>query len=58
MGQLCAWFTMKYPQWIDGCIAAYAPILDFQGIEPKINPNYYAQILTFDASTKGGSLPK
>ena len=56
-GQLCAWFTIKYPQWIDGCIAGSAPILDFEGVQPEINPNFYAQILTFDASTKGGSLP-
>eukprot|EP01084_Bolivina_argentea_P302248 521688_1 len=53
-GMLCSWFSIKYPQWIDGCIAGSAPILDFEGLEPPINPNFYAQTMTFDASTEGG----
>ncbi len=53
-GMLCAWFSIKYPQWIDGCISGSAPILDFEGLHPPINPKFYAQTMTFDASTAGG----
>eukprot|EP01084_Bolivina_argentea_P302247 521687_1 len=53
-GMLCAWFSIKYPQWLDGCISGSAPILDFEALHPPINPKFYAQTMTFDASTAGG----
>ena len=53
-GFLCAWFSIKYPQWIDGCISGSAAILDFEGEIPLIDPKFYAQTMTFATSTAGG----
>eukprot|EP01084_Bolivina_argentea_P073899 134072_1 len=53
-GFLSVWFSIKYPQWIDGCIAASAAILDFENEIPNINPKFYAETMTYATSTAGG----
>eukprot|EP00210_Caulerpa_lentillifera_P002572 g2467.t1 len=54
-GMLGAWMRMKYPHALHGVIAASAPIWGFMGEVPKLNPNYFDQIKTYDASPKAGS---
>ena len=41
-GMLCTWFRIKYPQWVDGCISASAPIVSFMGETPQANYNFFA----------------
>ena len=45
------------PQWINGCISGSAPVISFVGMQPPIDFNYYAQIMTFDASSAVKSFP-
>ncbi len=54
-GMICSWFRQKYPQWIDGCISASAPVMGMLNLHPPINRFYYAQTETFDASKQGGN---
>eukprot|EP01084_Bolivina_argentea_P302249 521689_1 len=54
-GEYCAWFRIKYPQWMYGCISGSAPIFDYEGIHPPTNPKAAAQIMTLGASTAGGT---
>merc|ERR1712166_1350011 len=44
-GMLSAWMRMKYPQWVQGALAASAPIRFFEG---AISPNAYDDIATSD----------
>ncbi|ETW05762.1 hypothetical protein H310_03446 [Aphanomyces invadans] len=56
-GMLGTWFRIKYPHVIDGVIAGSAPVLSFLGDTPPANLTAYSQIVTFDASAAGGSVP-
>ncbi|ETO11898.1 hypothetical protein RFI_25479 [Reticulomyxa filosa] len=40
------------PQWMDGCIAASAPVVAFEGTNPLVNPNFFAQGETYDCSSQ------
>lgn len=44
-GMLAAWMRMKYPSWIQGALAASAPILAFEGYQ---DPYAYYDIATQD----------
>ena len=52
-GMLCTWFRIKYPHFIDGCIAGSAPIVSFLGLHPSVNQNFFAQGETYDCSAEG-----
>eukprot|EP01084_Bolivina_argentea_P266913 452902_1 len=54
-GMLCTWFRIKYPQWVDGCIAASAPVVFYLGEHPSVNPNWHAQGITYDCLAVGGN---
>ena len=54
-GMLAAWFRIKYPNAIDGVLAASAPIWSFVGLEPRYDFNAFYKIVTRDASTAGGA---
>ena len=54
-GMLCAWLRIKAPWAIDGCLAASAPILSFEGLTPPVDPDFFAKIVTSDTSTDGGA---
>ena len=56
-GMLCTWMKIKYPTSINtGCIAGSAPITSFLGQIPPlyVDPEYFAKIETFDATSDGG----
>ena len=52
---LCTWFRLKYPQWVDGCISASAPITSFMGEVPQVNYNFFADGETYDCKQEGGN---
>ena len=54
-GMLAAWFRLKYPNAIDGVLAASAPIWSFVGLEPAYDFNAFYKIVTRDASAAGGA---
>ena len=54
-GMLCSWFITKYPQSMDGCIAASAPITSFIGEHPEVNYNFFADGETYDCKKEGGN---
>lgn len=54
-GMISAYFRMKYPGSIDGAIAASAPIMTFEGVNPPYDPNGFADGETADASPSQGS---
>ena len=55
-GMLCSWMRIKYPHILTGgCIAGSAPIWDFEGDVVPVPENSFNQIITYDASKKGGS---
>ena len=57
-GMLGAWMRMRYPDALDGMVAASAPILSFQGLEPPYDPNTYDRIVSRDAGGPGsGAAP-
>ena len=57
-GMLGAWMRMKYPDSLDGMVAASAPILSFQGLSPPYDPSTYDMIVTRDAGGPGsGAAP-
>jgi lysosomal Pro-X carboxypeptidase len=53
-GMLASWLRMKYPGAVDGAIAASAPILSFLGLSPAYDAGSFGELVTFDASAKGG----
>jgi lysosomal Pro-X carboxypeptidase len=56
-GMLTAWLKIKYPSVFTGGIAASAPILAFNGMEPSFNSETYWRVVTRDASAAAGSAP-
>ena len=46
---------IKAPCALDGCLAASAPILSFEGLTPPVHPDFFAKIVTSDASTEAGA---
>ena len=57
-GMLGAWMRMRYPDALDGMLAASAPILSFQGLSPSYDPSTYDSIVTRDAGGPGsGAAP-
>jgi len=54
-GMLGSWFRMRYPDALDGMIAASAPIISFVGLNPPYDYNAFYEIVTRDASTAGGA---
>ena len=57
-GMLGAWMRMRYPDALDGMVAASAPILSFEGLTPAYDPATYDRIVTRDAGGPGsGAAP-
>ena len=56
-GMLAAWFRLKYPNAIDGVLAASAPIWSFVGLDPPYDEEAFYEIVTRDASAAGGAAP-
>lgn len=57
-GMLASWARFKYPEVWDGAIAASAPIVSFEGMEDgAVDPNFYAEGVTYDVTAKGKSAP-
>merc|ERR1712232_1476382 len=54
-GMMAAWFRLKYPESVDGVIAASAPIWSFVGLDPPYHFNAFDVGVTFDASSAGGA---
>ena len=55
---LGAWMRMRYPDALNGMIAASAPILSFEGLSPPYDPATYDRICTRDAGGPGsGAAP-
>lgn len=54
-GMLGAWFRLKYPNAIDGVLAASAPIWSFVGLAPPYDPDTFYRIVSRDASAAGGA---
>ena len=48
-GMIAAWFRLKYPNAVDGVLAASAPIWSFVGLDPPYDYNAFYQIVTRDA---------
>jgi lysosomal Pro-X carboxypeptidase len=55
-GMLASWFRLKYPHVVDGAIAGSAPIWAFEGENPPVDPEYFSDIETYDATAAGGSV--
>ena len=53
-GMLASWIRIKYPNVIDGAIAASAPIWSFEDENPGCNPNFFADGVTYDVTQAGG----
>lgn len=54
-GMMASWFRLKYPESVDGVIAASAPIWSFAGLDPPYNYNAFNIGVTFDATAAGGA---
>lgn len=48
-GMLATYMRMKYPNLVDGVIAASAPVLSYLGMNPPYDPNAFARVVTNDA---------
>lgn len=57
-GMLSSWMRFRYPNMIDGVIAASAPILPFEGnsMERYYKPNFFAEGVTYDVTKNGGGV--
>ena len=54
-GMIGAWFRLKYPNAVDGVLAASAPIFSFVGLDPPYDYDAFYRIVTRDASAAGGA---
>jgi lysosomal Pro-X carboxypeptidase len=54
-GMLGAWYRIKYPNSVDGVIAASAPIWSFVGLDPPYNYASFDIGVTYDASAAAGT---
>jgi lysosomal Pro-X carboxypeptidase len=52
-----AWARIKYPNAVDGVIAASAPIWSFVGLDPPYDTEAFSEGVTHDLSEAGGSAP-
>jgi len=57
-GMLATVFKFQYTHLVDGVIAASAPVLAYQNIEPKYDSNGFARVVTRDAGDKCAQLVK
>ena len=51
-GMLATSFRFHYSHMVDGVIAASAPVLAYQGLEPPYDSNAFARVVTRDAGPK------
>ena len=54
-GMLASWARLKYPHVWDGAIAGSAPIVSFESMSPAVDPNFYAEGVTYDVSAAAGA---
>ena len=54
-GMIGSWFRLKYPNSVDGVIAASAPIWSFVGLDPPYDFESFSEGVTYDMSAAGGS---
>ena len=54
-GMIASWFRMKYPNAVDGVLAASAPIWSFVGLDPPYDYGTFMATVTEDASNAGGA---
>lgn len=54
-GMIAAWFRIKYPNAVDGVIAASAPIWSFTGLDPPYNYQAFSEGVTHDLSSSAGA---
>ena len=54
-GMLASWARMKYPHVWDGAIAGSAPIVSFEDMTPDVDPNFYAEGVTYDVTPAAGA---
>ncbi|OQR82522.1 lysosomal Pro-X carboxypeptidase [Achlya hypogyna] len=56
-GMLAAWLRLKYPHMVQGAIAASAPMRSFLGLDPPMDLEAFARVVTHDASAAAGAAP-
>ncbi|GMI25703.1 hypothetical protein TeGR_g1596 [Tetraparma gracilis] len=54
-GMLASWARYRYPHVWDGAIAGSAPIFSFEG--QGVDPNFYAEGVTYDVTEAAGAAP-
>jgi lysosomal Pro-X carboxypeptidase len=54
-GMIAAWFRIKYPNAVDGVIAASAPIWSFTGLDPPYNTQSFSEGVTHDMTSAAGA---
>ena len=54
-GMLATWGRIAYPEVFAGVVAASAPVVTFEGMEPAVEPGEsYAEGVTYDVTDKAG----
>jgi len=52
---IASWFRIKYPNAVDGVIAASAPIWSFTGLSPPYNYQAFSEGVTHDLTPAAGA---